>query len=111
MIEALNQDYVRTARAKGLPERLVLMRHTFRNALLGVVTVTGLQFGILLAGAVLTETVFSVPGMGQLLINAIFARDYAVIRGVVLVGVFVIVSLNFVVDILYLSIDPRIRLR
>jgi ABC-type dipeptide/oligopeptide/nickel transport system permease component len=109
MLEALNQDYVRTARSKGLPERLVILRHTLKNALIGIVTVIGLQFGILMAGAVLTETVFSVPGMGRLLITAIFARDYALLRGVVLVGVFVVVTLNFVVDMLYMLIDPRIR--
>lgn len=111
MIEALSQDYIRTARAKGLSERAVLLRHAFSNALVGVITVIGLQFGIMLAGAVLTETVFSVPGMGRLLINAIFARDFALIRGVVLVGVLTIVTLNFVVDVLYLAVDPRIRFR
>jgi ABC-type dipeptide/oligopeptide/nickel transport system permease component len=109
MIETLGQDYVRTARSKGLPENLIIMRHALKNALVGIVTVVALQFGILLAGAVLTETVFSVPGMGQLLVNAIFARDHALIRGVVLVGVFVIVTLSFLVDMIYLVIDPRIQ--
>ncbi len=109
MLEVLSEDYVRTARSKGLPEIMVIFRHTLKNASVGIVTVIGLQFGILLAGAVLTETVFSVPGMGLLLINAVFARDSALIRGVVLVGVFIIVGLNFVVDMLYLVIDPRIQ--
>lgn len=109
MLDVLSEEYVRTARAKGLPERIVVLRHALRNAFIPILTVIGLQFGVLLAGAVLTETVFSVPGMGQLLINAIFSRDYAVIRGTVLVGVVTVVTLNLVVDILYLFVDPRIR--
>lgn len=109
MLDVLSEEYVRTARAKGLPERVVVLRHALRNAFIPILTVIGLQFGVLLAGAVLTETVFSVPGMGQLLINAIFSRDYAVIRGTVLVGVVTVVTLNLVVDILYLFVDPRIR--
>ncbi len=109
MLDTLNQDYVRTAQSKGLSEWNIIFRHTLKNASIGIITVIGLQFGILLAGAVLTESVLSIPGMGSLLINAIFARDYAVIRGVVIVGVVTIVLLNFMTDMFYLFIDPRIQ--
>lgn len=109
VIGVLSEDYIRTARAKGLSENMVVLKHALPNALIPLVTVIGLQYGIMLAGAVLTETVFAVPGMGRLLITAIFARDYAVIRGAVLLGVFTCVTINFIVDIIYLLIDPRIR--
>lgn len=108
-LEVLRQEYVTTARAKGLSETTVVFRHALRNALVPVVTVVGLQFGALLAGAVLTETVFSVPGMGQLLINAIFSRDYAIVRGSVLLAAVVVALINLVVDLVYLFLDPRIR--
>ena len=109
MLEVLGEDYVRTARAKGLGERIVVSRHAFRNALIPVITVIGLQFGALLGGAVLTETVFGWPGMGRLLVDSIFARDYSMVQGIVLVFSFLFILVNLVVDILYAYIDPRIR--
>ena len=109
VLEALSEDYITTARAKGLRERTVVVGHAMRNALIPVITVVGLQFGILLAGAVLTESIFSVPGMGLLLLNAVLARDYAMIRGAVLVAAIVIAALNLLVDVLYAVVDPRIR--
>jgi ABC-type dipeptide/oligopeptide/nickel transport system permease component len=109
MIEVLGMRYVTTARAKGLPEASVIIRHAFRNALVPVATIIGLQFGTLLTGAVLTETVFSLPGIGQLLIGAIFARDYAIIRGCVLLAAVTFALINLAVDLLYLMLDPRIR--
>jgi ABC-type dipeptide/oligopeptide/nickel transport system permease component len=109
MLEALRQDYVRTARAKGLPARQVLTRHALRNALLPVVTVLGLQFGGLMSGAVLTETVFGWPGVGLLLTDSIFNRDYPMVQGVVLFIAVVFVFVNLAVDLLYAAIDPRIR--
>lgn len=109
MIEVFSQDYVRTARSKGLTERLVVYKHALRNALIPVVTVVGLQFGNLLGGAVLTETVFAWPGIGRLLYESLMARDYPVIQGVVLVTAMIFIVINIVVDILYSYIDPRIR--
>jgi peptide/nickel transport system permease protein len=109
LLEALGQDYARTARGKGLPERAIVVQHAARNALLPVLTVVGLEFGTLLGGAVVTETIFSWPGLGQLTVTAIGARDYQVVQGVVvlLAGVFVV--LNLLVDVLYAVLDPRIR--
>ena len=109
MLEVIRLDYVRTARAKGLAERLVVGRHALKNALIPVVTVIGLQMGLLLGGAVLTEIVFAWPGVGRLMVDAILARDYPVIQGVVLAiaGMFILV--NLVVDIIYVYLDPRIR--
>lgn len=109
MLEVLGQDYLTTARSKGLSENVVLARHALRNALVPIVTVIGLQFGILLAGAVLTESVFSVPGMGLLLLNAVFARDFPLIRGAVLLAAFVVATLSLFVDVVYVALDPRIR--
>ena len=109
MLETLRQDYVRTARAKGLAERGVIYRHALRNALIPVVTVIGLQFGSLIGGAVLTETTFAWPGIGRLLVDAIGARDYPIIQGVVLLFAVVFIALNLVVDLLYGYIDPRIK--
>ncbi len=109
MLEIMHQDYVRTARAKGLSRRTVLVRHAFRNALIPVITVAGLQLGILLSGAVLTETVFALPGVGRLAITSLLARDYAVVQAVVLVAAFLIVMVNLMVDLLYAQADPRIR--
>jgi ABC-type dipeptide/oligopeptide/nickel transport system permease component len=111
MLEVLRQDYVRTARAKGQRERLVIYRHAFRNALLPVVTTLGLQFGTLLGGAVLTETVFSWPGIGRLLVDAIGYRDYPVIQGAVLVIAIGFLCTNLLVDYLYAYLDPRIQYR
>ena len=110
MLEVLNQDYVRTARAKGLRERVVVNRHALRNALVPVVTIMGLQFGGLLGGSVVTETVFALPGMGLLIIQSIGNRDYPVVQaGVFLIAV-AFVGVNLVVDLLYAALDPRIRL-
>jgi peptide/nickel transport system permease protein/oligopeptide transport system permease protein len=109
MLEVLNQDYIRTARAKGLFGRGVIMKHALRNALVPVVTVVGLQFGALLAGAVITETVFSWPGIGRLLVDSIRARDYPVVQGAVLLIAVSFIFVNLVVDLIYGLIDPRIR--
>ncbi|HET9002323.1 MAG TPA: ABC transporter permease [bacterium] len=109
MLETLRQDYVRTARAKGLVEGVVVFRHALRNALIPVVTVIGLQFGALFGGAILTETTFAWPGIGQLLVTAISARDYPIIQGVVLLFAITFLVVNLVVDLLYGYIDPRIK--
>lgn len=109
VLEVLREDYVRTARAKGLRERVVLRRHTLRNALFPVVTVAGVQVGQLVAGAIVLESVFSLPGLGRLALGAITARDLPVVQGVTLVVAGAIVLINFLVDLAYLLIDPRIR--
>ncbi len=109
MLEVLGQDYVRTARSKGVGETLVVARHGLRNALVPILTVVGLQFGTLLGGAVLTESVFGWPGMGLLLVDSIFSRDYPMVQGIVLVFSFLFILTNLVVDLLYVVIDPRIR--
>jgi peptide/nickel transport system permease protein len=109
MLEVLRADYVRTARAKGLAERVVVNRHAFRNALIPVITVVGLQMGALLSGAVLTESVFAWPGIGRLLVEGVLARDYPVVQGAVLVVALAFVLVNLVVDVLYAVVDPRIR--
>ena len=109
MLEVLRTDYIRTARAKGLAEWKVIYKHALRNALVPIVTIIGLQFGTLLGGAVLTETVFAWPGIGRLLIDAISFRDYPVIQGTVLFIAFGFVLVNLLVDVLYAYLDPRIR--
>ncbi len=109
VLDVQNEDYVRTARAKGLAPRIVDRRHVFRNALLPISTIVGLQVGLLLSGAVLTETVFAWPGMGSWLRDAIFTRDYAVLQGGILFLAFVFVMVNLIVDISYAFINPRIR--
>lgn len=109
LLEVLHQDYVRTARAKGLSARAVVLRHALKNALIPVVTVIGLQFGGLLGGAILTETVFAWPGMGRLLVGAIVARDYPVVQGAVLVFAALFTLVNLAVDVLYAYVDPRIH--
>ena len=109
-LDVQNEDYVRTARAKGLPPHTVDSRHIFRNAMLPVATIIGLQTGLLLSGAVLTETVFAIPGIGSWLANAIFNRDYPVIQGGILFTALVFVFVNLLVDISYGFINPRIRL-
>lgn len=109
MLEVLGQDYVRTARAKGAPLRSIIFRHALRNALLPVITVIGLQFGALLGGAVVTETVFAWPGVGRLLVDSIFFRDYAVVQGLVLMFGSTFVVINLLTDILYAYVDPRIH--
>jgi peptide/nickel transport system permease protein len=109
VLDVQNEDYVRTARAKGLPPRIVDRRHVLRNAMLPVVTIIGLQTGLLLSGAVLTETVFAWPGMGSWLRDAIFNSDYAVLQGGILFLAVVFVMVNLIVDISYALINPRIR--
>ena len=109
LLEVLGEDYVRTARAKGLQERAVLIRHAMKNAFLPIITVIGLQVGGLLAGAILTETIFSWPGMGRLVVNRILARDYPSVQGSVLAIALVFVFVNLMVDISYAYLDPRIR--
>jgi peptide/nickel transport system permease protein len=109
MLEVLGQDYVRTARAKGAPFRRVVFRHALRNALFPVMTVIGLQFGALLGGAVVTETVFAWPGVGRLLVDSIFFRDYPVVQGLVLMFGTTFVLINLFVDLLYAYVDPRIH--
>ena len=111
LLEVLGLDYVRTARAKGLSERTVVLRHATRNALLPVVTIIGLQLGALLSGAVLTETVFNLAGVGRTLFEAITGRDYVVIQGFTLLIAIVYVLVNLVVDVSYGFLDPRIRYR
>ncbi|MDP9364673.1 MAG: ABC transporter permease [Chloroflexota bacterium] len=110
MLEVLGQDFVRTARAKGLGEALVVNRHALRNALVPVVTIMGLQFGALLGGSVVTETVFALPGMGRLIVQSIGNRDYPVVQAGVFLIALAFVGVNFVVDVLYALLDPRIRL-
>jgi peptide/nickel transport system permease protein len=109
MIEVLGQDYVRTARAKGLTERRVLYRHALRNCLLPVITLLGLELGSTLGGAVVTEMVFAWPGVGRLIVSAIFARDYPLVQAAVFVVAAMLVVVNLVVDLLYAVIDPRVR--
>jgi len=109
MLGALEQDYIRTARAKGVVERSVIARHALRNALIPVVTLGTIEFGRLLAGAVLTEQIFSIPGFGKLVVDAVFNRDYPVVQGVVLATALIFVALSLVADILYMLINPRLR--
>ena len=109
LLEVLGQDFVRTARAKGLPERLVVVKHALKNALIPVVTVLGDQFGRLLGGAILTETVFSWPGMGRYLIDAISQRDYPAVQGAILLFAAAVVVINLLVDLSYGVLDPRVR--
>jgi peptide/nickel transport system permease protein len=110
MLEVLSQDYVQTARSKGLPSRVVIMRHAFRNALVPVVTILGLEFGFLLSGVVVVETVFSWPGVGRLVFNAITQRDIPVVQASVVTFSMMFILLNLFVDVLYVRLDPRIRL-
>jgi len=109
MIEVLSQDYTTTARSKGLKEQVVVIKHALKNALIPIITVVGLQFGMLLGGAVLTETVFAWPGLGRLIVDSILARDYPVIQGAILVFGLLYILVNLVVDLLYAYVDPRIR--
>jgi peptide/nickel transport system permease protein len=111
MLEVLHKDYVRTARAKGLDEMVVILRHALRNAFLPVVTVLGLNLGLLLGGAVLTETIFSWPGLGRYVVDSLMARDYAAVQGCILIFAVVMALINLVVDLVYVILDPRIRVR
>jgi peptide/nickel transport system permease protein len=108
MLDVLGRDYVRTARAKGLIERTIILRHALKNALIPVITVSGLQFGYLLGGAVIVEQVFTLPGIGRLLLDGIYGRDYPVVQGTVLVVAFAFVVVNLMIDLLYAFLDPRI---
>ncbi|CAH0342528.1 ABC transporter permease [Rhizobium sp. CECT 9324] len=109
MLSVMKSDYIRTARAKGLSERVVILSHTFRNALLPIVTLSALLFGELLAGAVLTEQIFTIPGFGKLIVDAVFNRDYAVVQGVVLCTAVGFILMNLVADVLYVILNPRMR--
>jgi peptide/nickel transport system permease protein len=109
MLEVLRQDYVRTARAKGLPERQVILTHALANALIPIVTVVGIIISLLLSGAVVTDALFSLPGMGQLLTQAVLSRDYPMVQGGLLLVTTFLVVVNILVDILYALIDPRVR--
>jgi peptide/nickel transport system permease protein len=109
MLQVLSADYVRTARAKGLVERVVILKHALRNALIPIVTLGALEFGTLLSGAVLTEQVFTIPGFGKLIVDAVFNRDYAVVQGVVLFTATVYITLNLLADLAYFFVNPRLR--
>jgi peptide/nickel transport system permease protein len=109
LLEVLDQDYIKAARARGVRRAALVYRHALANAMIPVVTVIGLQFGALLGGAVLTETVFGIPGMGRLTVSAILNRDYAIVQGAILVGVFAVVVVNLAVDLTYAFLNPRIR--
>ena len=109
MLQELGADYVRTARAKGLSERVVVLKHALRNALTPVITLGALELGTLLSGAVLTEQVFTIPGFGKLIIDAVFNRDYAVVQGVVLVTATTYIMLNLFADMAYFMLNPRLR--
>ena len=111
MIEELSSDYVRTARAKGIAETSVLFRHAFPNALIPVITIVGLQFGSLLAGTIVTESIFSWPGIGRLAVQAISARDYPLLQGCILVIALSYVAVNLLTDLVYALVDPRVRLQ
>jgi len=109
MMESLSQDYVTTARSKGLREEVVVIKHALKNALIPIITVVGLQFGLLLGGAVLTETVFAWPGLGRLIVDSILARDYPMIQGAILIFGLLYILVNLIVDLIYAYVDPRIR--
>jgi peptide/nickel transport system permease protein len=109
MLQVLSADYVRTARAKGLVERVVILKHALRNALIPIITLGALEFGTLLSGAVLTEQVFTIPGFGKLIVDAVFNRDYAVVQGVVLFTATAYITLNLLADLAYFLVNPRLR--
>lgn len=109
ILDIMGSDYIRTARAKGLSERIVIYKHALRNCLIPIVTMTGLQFGALLGGAVVTETIFAWPGIGRLMIQALYSRDYPLVQGTMLFFALIFIVVNFLTDMLYSLIDPRIR--
>ena len=110
MLEVLGLDYVLTARAKGLKEQVVIIKHALKNAAIPIVTVIGLQFGVLLGGAVVTETVFAIPGTGLLIVRAIGQLDFPVVQAGVMTLALIIVLINFIVDVLYLYLNPQVRI-
>jgi ABC-type dipeptide/oligopeptide/nickel transport system permease component len=110
VLEVLNEDYIRAARAMGTPDRSVLFKHALRNALLPIVTIAGLGFGRLLAGAIIIESIFAIPGMGTVLIRAIQGRDYPVVQALVLIYALMFVVMNLITDIVYTKVDPRVKL-
>lgn len=109
VLDVLNDDYVRTARAKGVPERRVILKHVLKNALIPIVTIIGLTTGVLISGAVVVETVFGLPGIGNLVVSAVLRRDYPLIQGALIVSTFLYVFVNIAIDFLYLLVDPRVR--
>jgi len=109
LLEILGQEYIRTGRAKGLGERAVIWRHALRNAMIPLLTVLGLQIGTLLGGAVITESIFAWPGMGKLVVDAIFFRDFPVVQTVLIISATIFVVINLLIDVLYTMLDPRIR--
>jgi peptide/nickel transport system permease protein len=109
MLDVLDEDYVRTARAKGLPENRVVLKHALRNALVPIVTVIGLTVALMIGGAVVTETVFGLPGVGNLVVSAVTRRDYPVIQGALLVVAAIYVVINVLIDLLYTVVDPRVK--
>jgi peptide/nickel transport system permease protein len=111
MLEILNDDYIRTARAKGLPEHKVLLRHALRNCSVPIITIIGIGFALIISGVVVTETVFNLPGLGRLTVDAVLARDYPVIQAVILLSSLIYVVINLLIDIAYVLLDPRIRYR
>ena len=109
MLEVFREDYIRTARSKGLTERVIIVRHALKNASLPVLTISGWQIGRLIAGTVIIEKIFLIPGMGKLLIDSIFARDFTMIQAIVMVVAFMVLLLNLLIDMMYGWLDPRIR--
>jgi peptide/nickel transport system permease protein len=109
VLEVLKEDYVTTARAKGLRESIVLLRHALRNAMITIITVIGLIFGLLLGGAVVTEQVFTLPGVGRMVVEAVSRRDYPTVQGVIIFIAFAYAAVNLIVDLVYAFLDPRIR--
>jgi peptide/nickel transport system permease protein len=109
MLEILGDDYIRTARAKGLPESRVLMRHALRNCSVPIITVVGIGFALIISGVVVTESVFNLPGLGRLTVDAVLSRDYPVIQAVILLASLIYVVINLLIDIAYVLLDPRIR--
>jgi len=108
MLDVLDKEYIRTARIKGLPENRVILKHALKNALIPIVTIVALQFGMMLSGAVITETIFAWPGVGRLAVNAIYNRDYPVVQAAVFVTSVFFIVINLLVDLIYTRIDPRI---
>jgi peptide/nickel transport system permease protein len=109
MLDILGEDYIRTARSKGLTESTVVLKHALRNALVPILTVLGLTLALMIGGAVVTETVFNLPGLGNLVVRAVLRRDYPVIQGTLLVIAGIYVIINFTIDVLYVFVDPRVR--